>query len=429
MAVFTFTKARIDKLPLPEGCKAQAVYYDTLIKGLALRVGGGGTKTYFVETRTNGKKCKVAIGKHGAWVPETARKRAQELLVEISQGVDHAAVKAERKAKATTLAEVFELFKQARDLRPETIKGYTGALNRCFPDWLDLPVTDISKMMVEQRYHKLLNTDWQRGTSGTAQAHLGMRALRSILDYAAAKYEDSDGKSILVENPVRRLSQLKIWRPVPARERIIAPTQLKDWYNKGVKELNNDIVRDYLLLCLFTGLRRNEAAKLKWEDVDLDAKTLTIPAENSKNHLEHRLPLSDFLHALLKERSKIQKIGKDGKLNLFVFYGDGVKSGHLVEFQNDLASVTKESKVKFMVHDLRRSFLTYAEMLDVPHYALKKLANHKTTDITARYIQADVERLREPMQRITDFIMQKAGIKLQDIKRKEDTKVLVMSRG
>ena len=72
---------------------------------------------------------------------------------------------------------------------------------------------------------------------------------------------------------------------------------------------------------------------------------------------------------------------------------------------------------------------TYAEMQDVPHYALKKLANHKTTDITARYIQADVERLREPMQRITDFITQKAGIKLEHIRRTQEVKVLVMSRG
>ncbi len=130
-----------------------------------------------------------------------------------------------------------------------------------------------------------------------------MRTIRAVLNYAAAVYEDAQGKSILPENPVRRLSQARIWQPVPGRESIIQPTQLKDWY-KAVKKIDNDIVRDYLLLLLFTGLRRNEATRLKWSDIDFDAKTLKIPAENSKNHLEHRLPLSTFLLELLRQRSK-----------------------------------------------------------------------------------------------------------------------------
>ena len=319
---------------------------------------------------------------------------------------------------------VFEGFKQARRLRDTTNRIYTSTLTRCFTDWLDKPVTDISKDMIEQRYQKLLNTDWQRGTSGVAQAHQAMRTLRAVLNYAAAKYEDSNGKSILPENPVKRLSQARIWQTVPDRESVIQPTQLKDWY-KAVIKVDNNIVRDYLLLCLLTGLRRNEAARLKWNDIDFDAKTLKIPAENSKNHLEHRLPLSDFLFELLDQRSKVPNISKNG-LSPYVFPGDGAKSGHLVEFRNDIADITKASGVRFMVHDLRRTFLTIADMLDIPHYALKKLANHKTTDITGRYIQADVERLREPMQQITDYIMGKAGIRLQDIKRKENAKVIAL---
>jgi integrase len=62
----------------------------------------------------------------------------------------------------------------------------------------------------------------------------------------------------------------------------------------------------------------------------------------------------------------------------------------------------------FTLHDLHRTFITIAESLDIPAYALKRLLNHKDpNDVTAGYIVSDVNRLREPMQRITDFIKDK----------------------
>lgn len=64
------------------------------------------------------------------------------------------------------------------------------------------------------------------------------------------------------------------------------------------------------------------------------------------------------------------------------------------------------------MHDLRRTFITIAESLDIPAYALKRLLNHKMNgDVTAGYIMLDVERLRNPMQMIADHILLKVGVK------------------
>lgn len=71
-----------------------------------------------------------------------------------------------------------------------------------------------------------------------------------------------------------------------------------------------------------------------------------------------------------------------------------------------MAHVIKNSGVQFTVHDLRRTFITIAESLDITAYALKRLMNHKmSNDVTAGYIIVDVERLRKPMQLITDYIL------------------------
>lgn len=76
-----------------------------------------------------------------------------------------------------------------------------------------------------------------------------------------------------------------------------------------------------------------------------------------------------------------------------------------------MANVTKLSGIHFTVHDLRRTFITIAEGLDVSAYALKRLMNHKMNgDITAGYIVTDVERLRKPMQQITDYFLKCMGV-------------------
>lgn len=48
----------------------------------------------------------------------------------------------------------------------------------------------------------------------------------------------------------------------------------------------------------------------------------------------------------------------------------------------------------------------WPESFDLPAYALKRLFNHKMThDVTAGYIMGYVERLRKPMQRISDYLI------------------------
>lgn len=65
----------------------------------------------------------------------------------------------------------------------------------------------------------------------------------------------------------------------------------------------------------------------------------------------------------------------------------------------------------FMLHDLRRTFITIAKSLDISAYAVKCLVNHKMNhDVTAGYLATDVERLRKPMQQITNYIAGQIGL-------------------
>jgi integrase len=68
--------------------------------------------------------------------------------------------------------------------------------------------------------------------------------------------------------------------------------------------------------------------------------------------------------------------------------------------------VVIKTDCRFTLHDIRRTFLTTAEKLGLPYIVLKKLANHSgRNDTTFGYIVVDVERLREPMQKIADHLL------------------------
>jgi integrase len=394
------TKSFVDSIPFTES--GQAFYRDTEIAGFGLRVGTT-SKTYIAEGKVNGKTVRTTIGKHGVFTAEQARAEARQILGMIAKGVNPADEKKERRARGVTLEQVFNDYLLARKaLKPRTIYDYQRFMKTYLADWRNKPIAEISKDMIAKLHTKL-------GERSEAQANLTMRFMRALFNFAAGQYEDSKGRSLIIENPVKRLSQTRAWYRVERKQTVIKPNQLPDWY-KAVESLREDatskqsaLVADYLLFVLFTGLRRQEAAKLTWENVDLENRTFTIP--DTKNHLPLTLPITDFIYEVLQKRKSTTSAPH------YVFEGHGT-SGYLIEPRKQMQKIIEDSGVSFTIHDLRRTYITIAESLDISAYAIKRLVNHKmNNDVTAGYIIGDVERLREPMQKITDHLLKLAGLK------------------
>jgi integrase len=385
-------KTFVDGLPYSE--KGQVFYWDSDLQGFGLYVGMR-SKTWFVEKRIDNKTKRVAIGKYPAWTAEQARSEAMKHINKMSEGIDPVKAKREKKIKTVTLGEVFKAFLDVRQLKPKTVSDYTGVMNNIYPDWQKLPITDITRDAVERR-HKKIGIE-----RGEAYANLGARTLRSVLNYASAKYETGKGLSILPENPVKRISQTRSWYKVDRRTGHLKAHHLQAWFD-AVLNIDNPTIRDYLIFVMLTGCRKDESAKLQWCDIDLKDNSYIL--RDPKNSRPMQLPLSDYLVKMLTAR-------KLSSNNDFVFPGEGVR-GYLVEPKRQLAKIIEKTDVPFTMHDLRRTFVTIAESLDISSFAVKALVNHKAgDDVTSGYIQLSVERLRKPMQTITDFILKSAEIK------------------
>ncbi len=392
--------------------KNQELYWDTELAGFGLRVTAS-SKTYIVEKRVNGRTVRSRIGRHNQIPTEKARKMAQGLILDMSNGKDINAIKRASDGESMTLADAFKDFIEMRDLKDKTIHDYGLSMNKAFKGWRRKRLVDINRGMVKKKYSQIkkdaesryIRRSKDRGLSpdkevvekrGNAQANLDMRFLRSLMNFASGQYEDRNGQPLVKDNPVTVLTKTKSWYRVERRQTIIKPHELSAWF-AAVNNLNGSQVQDYLILLLFTGLRRQEAMKLQWNQVDLKAKTLTIIDTKNRNPLT--LPLGPFILKLLKDRKR------NATDSSFVFPGSG-KTGHLVESKHQTAQVTKESGIKFCLHDLRRVFINTAESLDISSYAVKQLVNHSSGgDVTAGYMVSDPERLRKPMERIETHLL------------------------
>ncbi len=390
------TKSFIDKIT-PIERKDQVFYRDDQLKGFALRVTMNGVKSFIVETRIANKVKRITLGKYGQLTAEEARKQAKHLLGQIAMGDDPIAEKKANKVKSLTLHQVFNDYLKARkDLKPLTIKDYQGILKQVMPDWLDKPLINITREMIAKRHAQYGHTN------SKARANYAMRVLRAVFNFAVHEYQLDNGHPVVAINPVEYLSHTRGWFRVDRKSTVIKNHQLSAWH-EGLTRLGEQddypqamMWKDYFLLILFTGLRRMEAASLNWNDVDFKAKTFTV--QDTKNREIHTLPMSDFLYELFWRRKQFRS-------NEFVFPSPS-QTGHIMEPRKAMLKIAELSDVSFTVHDLRRTFATTAESLDLPAYAVKRLLNHKmTSDVTAGYIMRDVERLRNPMQRITDFLI------------------------
>lgn len=382
MPSLRLTRRTIDEIPFAES--GQVFYRDTMLSGFGLRVGTK-SKVYFAEGQVNRRTRRVTIGRADVFAPDVARKRALAMLGEMADGHDPNAEKRKEQVERITLEMAFQRFFEARStLSPHTVNGYQRTERLYLKAWRKKPISDITKQMVLTKHRDIAKAH------GETTANNAMRHLRSVYNFIAATQDE------FPPNPVQILSQARAWYKERRRQTVVTAVDLPAWWKAVMAE--PEYSRDFLLTALFTGMRRGELMKLRWENVDLKARTLHLPSTKNGDPLD--LPLSEFLSDLLSER------WARSNGSPWVFPGPG-KSGHLVETKKFLLRVSAGSGISFTLHDLRRTFITIAESLDVPYYALKRLLNHRANgDVTGGYIVVNAERLRGPVEQVSQRILE-----------------------
>lgn len=266
---------------------------------------GAKTKTFFAQRGNR----RVTIGRYGLLTVDEARKRAIDELLKLD-GRPSTEPAPPATSETITLREGLELMlqtMQAKGRAPKTIKDYVYGVNNYLVDWLDRPLASITREDASKKHHQIAAdiasgkyaavtpkngkpyTKERHEGSGHSAANGVMRTFRAIYNRAARQYEG------FPENPCVNVD----WYREEEHDAAIPEKELPRWY-ADVLGLNNPVRRDYLLFALFTGLRRNNAAAVRWDEIDFDNRSLLV--SKFKGRPAFHLPLSDYLINLLKAR-------------------------------------------------------------------------------------------------------------------------------
>jgi len=388
-----FTKARLEAI---QPASKRTYYLDTRDPKLGLYVTPTGIKTFFARLRIDGKTVRYPVGRFPDLSIPSARDKARKAATGAAEGINPVAAKRRQKASRLTLREVLESYLQDRDLKPRTITDYKQAIDENYSDWLDKPLAEITEKQMLNRY-------LERGKVSKARTDNGYRVLKAIFRYAYAKYKDSDGYRYFQTNPTDIVTEAKVRYKPQRRRRMVRLEDLTAWWT-AVHTLNNKVSRDLMVFTLLTGTRKTEASSLRWEHVDLKNRIFTLI--DTKNRRVIELPLPEHMvqpFITLKGRKK----------SGWVFPAKTGKTGYLADPRKSIGIVKTKSGIEFSLHDLRRTFVSTANGLDINTYTVKALVNHKinSSDVTAGYDVPEMDRLRAASAKIEDKLLRAAGVK------------------
>lgn len=142
-----------------------------------------------------------------------------------------------------------------------------------------------------------------------------------------------------------------------------------------------------MLMALYTGMRRSEIFRLKWDDLDFQRGFITL--KNPKGGKDQQIPLNEGARALL---NKIEKTDSP-----YVFPGrEGNQRKDMHRELNrirDAAGLPKDFRA---LHGLRHVFASMlASSGQVDLYALQRLLTHKSPQMTQRYAHLRDDALKK----------------------------------
>jgi integrase len=418
----------IERLVCPEGVP-KAFLRDKDVSGLRVRITSNGAKSFVYEAWLNGKSISKTLGGFPLMSIEEAKDQARELAKTIKNDkldpreLDRekaaqkatavaAAIALEEASKvlAVTVREVWTIYIAERKLHwgerhyadhikqaapggiPSMRRGFKDQLTKSGPlaSLMVLPLNTLTAPVIEAWSAKEAIT---RATS----ARLAWRMLKVFLGWC--EEQPAYAGILQAKNPAKtKKSRESLGKP-RVKSGVLQRGQLKVWFT-AVQQAHNPIIAACLQMMLLTGARPGEVLTLEWEDLNTRWKGIQI---RDKVEGTREIPATPYMLHLLATLPRRNK---------WIFSSPSSESGHI---QVPNIAHTRACEVAGLagltLHDLRRSFKSLTEWIEIPAGVVAQLMGHKPSATAEKhYTVRPLELLALHHNKIEAWILEQAGI-------------------
>jgi integrase len=382
---------------------------DTGQAGLLLRIEPGGTRSWFFEYRLKGRRTRLLLGRYRGLSPRAARDAAKIAAGDVAKGIDVSArKKAERleseRARNSTLGKFLERYEpwESAHLRVRHGKRIRAA----FPKgWREQPMTSLNKWKLEAWRRDAIK-DGKKPTT----VNRDIASLKAVLS-KAIEWELIDASPFkklksLKTDPIGRVcfltddEELRLRKALTARDREMRARRTR--YNARLETRHEkplpphpspfaDHLEPMVLLLLSTGMRFGESTHLRFRDVNLKDRLITVTGATSKTGRTRVIPMNPEAHRILS--------AFEGNPGDYVFPGEG--GNRLTSIKKPWRALRKEaSLIGFRLHDLRHTFASRVKRGGADLYTVQKLLGHSSPLMTQRYAHLQPDDLRKAVEGI-----------------------------
>jgi integrase len=411
--------ATADKMKLTEQVLKQltevppsANVFDTDLAGYHVRPSKRGlTFRLFYRTKT-GKQRILTIGRYGILTAAQARDNANNALATVALGGDPRALLEEAKAEEKrqqekTLRAYLDGPYTAYQNRKKDGKGTLRRIQKDFSDWLDKPMSSLTRAEVER---------WQ-AKQETKEKPLAFGSLKRSFDAMHAMLMHATERKVIPANP---LTGIKLQKPamndddmaeqasqrryleIDEAEALFAGLEAYQEMKREQRRRSRahgksylpdldglvyvDHVKPWILTMYYTGFRPGDITGLRWEHVNLTFGTIRKVIEKTAHHHPEPMTFPLSAAALNVLAAWHQQLGNPKTGLVFPSQRNG-KRMDKTAMQKPWAKVRKLAGLPdgLLLYSLRHNFASQLVMAGIDLLTVSKLMAHSDIQTTIKY--------------------------------------------
>jgi len=356
--------------------------------GLYLQVSNTGSKSWFYRYQVNNKGRKHGLGAYPTISLKSARERAEQCRQLRADGKDPIEYKrkidADKKledAKAITFKECalayIESHKEGWKNRKHEQQWRNTLETYAYPVFGDISVQKIDVGLVMNAIEPI----WKKKTETASRVR---QRIENVLDWARVRQYRTG------ENPARWRGHIENLLPKRSKVQKVQHFEAMPYvdvpeYFRELRKVET-LTAKALAFCILTTARNGTIRNARWDEIDWDTNTWTIPEEGMKAGRVHRTPLTPECLKILEEV-------KPFKVNDYIF--PGLKRNRPLSNQA-LLKLLKTTHPTLTIHGFRSSFSDWcAETTAFPENLTEAALAHIVKDKTqAAYQRGDLFKKR-----------------------------------